>query len=139
MENVRFAFALGEKDTFEDVQFCDAIKYRIIESDILTKKVIVICEEINPTFYVVNLDEKAKILINFLLDQEVKLVVAKKFGVTIKLDNKYFIPVIVKLEQPDEVLHLLQKQMRWFLDELYTTNDESMIFKIGHEIIKHKL
>lgn len=139
MKKIRFAFALGNKNTFEDCVFSDAIKYQIIEVDVLSKQAMIISEEINPTFKEDDVDDKAKILIDFLKEKEVKLIVAKYFKASIKLDNKYFIPVIVKSELPDEVVQIILKHIDWLLDELSKTKDKLMIFKIGEGILKYEL
>lgn len=138
MEKIRFAFALGNDDSFENVVFSDAIKFRIIEFDIRSKETTIVSEESNSSLYA-DTDKKSKILMDFLSEQNVKLIVAKKFGLLVKLENKNFIPIIINQEQPDEVLQLILKNLYWLLDELSKIKDEFMMFKIGDGILKYKL
>lgn len=138
MKKIRFAFALGNNNSFEDVVFSDAIKYRIIEFDILSKELTIVSEEPNSSLHA-DTDEKSKILMDFLSERNVKLIVAKKFGLLVKLENKNCIPIIIKLEQPDEVLQLMLKHIYWLLDELSKIKNEFMVFKIDEGILKYKL
>ncbi len=139
MKNIRWATALGENDTLEHVAFSESLKFQIVEFDMKTKNVSVITQVANPSFGINDLEKKAKALFDFLKEQDVKFLAARQFGLLINQANKKYVPVIVETERPEEVSLLLSKHISWLLDELSSSKNEFMMFKIGHGIMKYKL
>ncbi|MDZ7607696.1 MAG: hypothetical protein U5K79_19400 [Cyclobacteriaceae bacterium] len=139
MKKIRCALALGSNNTLEDVAFSDALKYRIIEFDTLTNKATTVAEAANPSLHLHDMDKKSSALFAFLKEHDVKFLAARRFGLLVKLENKKYVPVIVESEWPEEVIPLLMKHLDWLRDELRSTKNEFMVFKIGDGILKYRI
>jgi hypothetical protein len=139
MKKIRCALALGSDNTLEDVAFSDALKYQIIEFDTLANKATTVAEAANPALHIHDIDKKASALFTFLKEHDVKFLAARRFGLLVKLENKKYVPVIIESEWPEEVIRLLMKHLDWLRDELRSTKNEFMVFKIGDGIFKYRV
>jgi len=136
---IRFAFAVNNEDRFEATHFGNANKYLIYEWT--NKEFIFIKEEIN-TFNsyddakLKGLSNKGMACVNLLESSDIKVLVSRQFGNNIQIVNKFFIPVIVNSETPDEVVSILKKHIRWIEDELDGKPDGYKLFTIKNGILK---
>jgi len=137
--NLCFAFAVNEKNQFEKKHFGDADKYLIYKQD--GDEIKLFSEETNifKTF-----DEevehgskkKGDAIIQFLKARNVNVLVSRQFGRNINRVNNHFIPVKISVDQPDEVLNVLVKNLHWIKDELDNTTNEFKLFIIKSGILK---
>ncbi len=137
--NLKFALAVNNNGHFEKKHFGDADKYLIYQQE--SDKIVFLSEEIN---HFKTLDEqvehgskrKGAAIIEFLLERNVKVLVARQFGENIKLVNEHFIPVIISSEQPDEVISILTKHIYWIMDEWKNSKSNFKLFTIKSGILK---
>ncbi|MFA9388257.1 MAG: hypothetical protein ACERKD_00530 [Prolixibacteraceae bacterium] len=139
MKNLRFAFAIGDDNLIAETKFSDASMIRIYEYLFTEKCLNFISEEINPVFEIKDHDEKVSILIDFLSSNNIDLLVAKKYGIMIEVENKYFVPIVVSNSSPQRVVELITKQINWLYDELELEKKEHMIIRIDKGVFKYKL
>ena len=134
-----FAFAVNETNQFEKKHFGDADKYLIYKQN--GDEIKSFSEEINifKTF-----DEevehgskkKGDAIIKFLKKRDVNVLVSRQFGRNINRVNNHFIPVKISVDQPDEVLDVLVKNLHWIKDELDNKTNEFRLFIIKSGILK---
>ena len=137
--NLCFAFAVNEANQFEKKHFGDADKYLIYKQD--GDEIKLFSEEINifKTF-----DEevehgskkKGDAIINFLKERDVNVLVSRQFGRNINRVNNHFIPVKISVDQPDDILDILVKNLHWIEDELNSNTNEYKLFIIKSGILK---
>ncbi len=137
--NLCFAFAVNEANQFEKKHFGDADKYLIYKQD--GDEIKLFSEEINKfkTF-----DEevehgskkKGGAIIQFLKAKNVNALVSRQFGRNINMVNNHFIPVKISVDQPNEILDVLVKNLHWIKDELDNTTNEFKLFIIKSGILK---
>ncbi|MDA3893560.1 MAG: hypothetical protein PF517_17995 [Salinivirgaceae bacterium] len=139
MENIRFAFALGNDNLLANKNFIDADKFHIYEYFFIKKKLIFLSEISNPTKAFNNVNERFSILIDYLNKNNISMLVAKSYDKMIKVENKLFVPIIISTSSPDEVCKMITKYIKWLYDELQFEKREHMIFKIKNGIFKYKL
>jgi predicted Fe-Mo cluster-binding NifX family protein len=137
--SIRFAFAVNHDSQFEDKHFGNADKYLIYE---LTDNEFIFIGEESNNFNSFD-DEKSDgfsnkgmACINLLEKNSIKVLVSRQFGKNIQMVNRYFIPVIVSSESPDDVVTILKKHMRWIEDELNSNTEEFKLFSIKKGILK---
>ena len=134
-----FAFAVNRENQFQKKHFGDAHLYLIYALE--SGKMTLISEEINKFRL---LDEKIEhgsvrkgnFIIEFLKRKNVNVFVSTQFGKNIKLVNKDFIPVKVPLKEPEEVISILTKHVRWLEDEWNNKPSEFKLFTISSGILK---
>lgn len=139
---LRFAFAVNHDGRFEQNHFGDADKYIIYE--FLADNLKFGAEEPNP--YKAFDEEakhgskkKGKAIIRFLKDKEVNVLVSMQFGINIKLINEHFIPVKISLQEPEEVIEVLNKHMHWIADEWQHNSSNYKLFTIKSGILKSSI
>ena len=137
--NLCFAFAVSEVNQFEKKHFGDADKYLIYKQD--GDEIKLVSDEIN---IYKSLDEevehgskkKGEAIIKFLKEKNVNILVSRQFGKSINRVNNHFIPVKISVDQPDEVLDVLDKNLHWISDELDNNTNEYKLFIIKSGILK---
>ena len=137
--NLCFAFAVNEANQFEKKHFGDADKYLIYKQD--GDEIKLFSEEINKFK---SFDEevehgakkKGGAIIQFLKAKNVNALVSRQFGRNINMVNNHFIPVKISVDQPNEILDVLVKNLHWIKDELDNTTNEFKLFIIKSGILK---
>ena len=134
-----FAFAVSEDNQFEKKHFGDAYKHLIYKQGGDGLKLFF--EEINifKTF-----DEKVEhgskkkgeAIIQYLKERNVNVLVSRQFGKNINIVNNHFIPVKISVDQPDEILDVLVKNLHWIKDELNNNTNGYRLFIIKSGILK---
>ncbi len=140
--NLRFALAVNNEGNFQKKHFGDADKYLIYEE--LDNEMVLIGEEIN-NFKL--LDEeiehgskrKGNAIIKLLKGKGVNVLVSMKFGKNIKMVNKYFIPVIIYSEKPEDTVNVLNKHLHWIKDEWENNSSDYKLFTIKSGILKSSI
>ncbi|MEA3445556.1 MAG: hypothetical protein U9R19_12620, partial [Bacteroidota bacterium] len=74
-----------------------------------------------------------------LRNKNVKVLVSRQFGKNIKLINKYFIPILIYEESPEQAGKILYKYIDWIKDELNDKETGFKLFTIKNGILKSKL
>ena len=137
--NIKFAFAVNNNGCFQKNHFGDADKYFIYQ---LKEKEISFEQEVLNGFK--DVDEKVKhgskkkgqAIIALLKKKNVNVLVSPQFGKNIKLINAHFIPVIVSEENPDFIIGILLKHIKYINEELANKSGEYMLFTIKHGVMK---
>lgn len=137
--NLRFAFAVNENGNFQKKHFGDADKYIIYEHD---SKELVFIDEIENTKR--DIDEETKHgsklkgneIIEYLKSYDVKVLVSMQFGKNIKMVDKHFIPVIVSHENVEEILKIIETNVKWINDEAKNKDSDYMLFRINNGMFK---
>jgi len=136
---IRLALAVDHTGHLKAKHFGEADKYLLYE--IGNAGLTFLKEEINPYK---NLDEKVehgsvrkgRAIMDFLSDSGVKVLISRQFGKNIKLVNSMFIPVIVSSDEPEEVLGILVKYVKWIIDEMKNNSGSYRLFTLKKGIIK---
>jgi predicted Fe-Mo cluster-binding NifX family protein len=110
-EKLRFTIAVDHLNTIKPKHFGDADKFLIYE---YRDKEIRLMDELTNQFK--TYDEKhghgsiskGKAIARFLKDHGVHVLVSKQFGKNIQIVNRYFVPVLVSGDKPQEVIPVLQ-------------------------------
>ena len=137
--NLRFAFAVNKENQFEDRFFGDADKFLIYQVESGELELI---HEINNDFKpnsnggIPDNKEKAGVLINHLLEDDIKVIVSKQFGENIKIGNGFFIPVIISSESPEKAVEIINSRLHWIEDELNNFSSGYKLFTINSGILK---
>ena len=136
---LRFAFAVNNKNQFEDCFFGDADKFLIYEA--ISGKLKFITEVVNNFKSEIeesnsSNNEKVNNLIKYLLENDVKVIVSKQFGENIRIVNEYFIPVIISSENPEEAVEFINSHLYWIEDELNNFSSGYKLFTINSGILK---
>ena len=137
--NIKFAFAVNHSNILEPKHFGEADKYLIYQykNETLVKE-----QEIENKYK--NLDEevehgskkKGQAIINMLKKQNVSVLVTLQFGKNIRMINKHFIPVIINENTPEKVLEILQKHIKWIIDEINNKPKNYKLFTIKNSVMK---
>lgn len=142
MTKLRFAFAVNHADEFEEKHFGDADKYLIYELSLDSDKLNFVKEELNK-FKLVDekhgSTKKGLAITQFLKEQGVNVLVSRQFGINIKMVNNHFVPIIIFKEQPQEVLEIILKHIKWIQDEFIESKKEYKVFRINEGILKYSL
>jgi len=137
--NLCFAFAVSEDNQFEKKHFGDADKYLIYKQD--NDGIKLFSEEINK-FKLLDEEvehgskEKGEAIIQFLKEKNVNVLVSRQFGKNFNRVNNHFIPVIISVDKPDEILEVLVKNLHWIKDELDNSTSRFNLFMIKSGILK---
>lgn len=140
--NLYFAFAVNEDNQFVKKHFGDADKYLIYKHN--GERFKLFSEELNKFKL---LDEeiehgskkKGEAIIQFLKEKNVNIIVSRQFGKNINLVNKHFIPIKISVEQPDEVIKVLDKYLHWIEDEWTNKTPGFSLFTIKSGILKSSI
>lgn len=141
-DNIRFAFAVNETNKIELKHFGDADKYLIYE--FMNGEFNLILEEVNE-FKLTDeaskhgSEEKGNSIINLLQKHRVNVLVSKQFGRNIRMVHKYFVPVIIHNENLPNVQSILEKNMKWIIDELDCSKNGYKLFSINKGIMKSSI
>ncbi|NCB08326.1 MAG: hypothetical protein EOM73_09205 [Bacteroidia bacterium] len=136
---INFAFALNDEKMFEKKHFGEAEHYAIYSYE---KGKLILIETLPNSF--ISLDEgkvhgskeKGLAIISFLKEKEVMVLVSKQFGKNIKMVSQHFIPVIIDEDQPEQVVEIIVRNIKWIKDELKNRNTGYMLFRIKTGILK---
>jgi len=137
--DLRFAFAVNDKNLVQKKHFGDSDKILIYE--LRDDKIMLISENPNP-FKLMDEEvehgskKKGKAIIDFLVKENVNILVSQQFGKNIKLINEHFIPVIVYTENPDDVIQVLSSHIHWIIDEWQHNESNYKLFTIKSGILK---
>jgi predicted Fe-Mo cluster-binding NifX family protein len=137
--NLRFALAVNKEHALESRHFGDADKYLLY--DYREGKIHFHRELMNPVQELQDpvshgSPEKARLLTSLFRDEEVDVLVSKKFGGNLHRINQYFIPVIISLDSPEGVLEILQKHIHWLTEERRRHAGSFQLFQINQGILK---
>ena len=137
--NLKFAFAVNHSNILEPKHFGEADKYLIYQykNEKLVKE-----QEIENKYK--NLDEevvhgskkKGQAIISMLKEQNVSALVTMQFGKNIRMVNKHFIPIIINENTPQKVLEILQKHIKWIIDEIKNEPKEYKLFTVKNSMMK---
>jgi len=136
---LRFAFAVNDKNRFAERHFGDADRFLIYTLE--AGKMVLSSEEIN-NFKSLDLEQEhgskrqGNAIIKFLKEKDVNVLVSKKFCNNINMLNECFIPVIISLEQQDEIIDILDKHLHWIKDEWENNSSGFKLFTIRSGILK---
>ncbi|QGY46890.1 hypothetical protein GM418_25490 [Maribellus comscasis] len=136
MKRIVFAFALSNENIFINNIFGDADKFAIYQfSD---GELIFIDEFQNPVPNPGNIDikEKRERIVSFLKSKDVTVLVSKQFSKNLRLVTDDFIPVLIEKENPEQVVEILNKNMKWIKDELKNRKSGHMLFRINTGVLK---
>jgi predicted Fe-Mo cluster-binding NifX family protein len=139
---MRFAFAVNMDNKLGQQYFGNADKYLIYMQE--TGKIILSSEEVNKYKLLdqgkgYGLKKKGSAIIKLLREKNVHVLVARQFGKNITLVNKYFIPVKISSEHPEEIVSILSKHLHWIEDEWNNKKSDYGIFTIKKGILKSSI
>lgn len=136
---LRFAFAVNHNNNFEAAHFGDADKFLVYE---FSDGEFCFIEEHENSFKRIDEEaahgskKKGSSIISLLKNGGVNVLVSQQFGLNIQMVNKYFIPVIIRNNSPQEVLTILSDKVQWLFDELDLGTKEYKLFTINKGIMK---
>lgn len=131
--------AVDHSQRFQSTHFGDADQYLIYEWN---KNETVFVDTVKNSFKTYDEEvehgsqKKGQAIIDLLKSKGVNVLVSKQFGRNIRMVNKHFIPVIIYIESPIEVLPILNKHMRWIEDEIEINPPEHKLFTIKNGVMK---
>ena len=136
---LRFALAVDDEYRFEARHFGDADRFLIYTLE--DGKMILSSEEINNSKLI---DEdrgqgsipKGNAIIKLLKEKGVNVLVSKQFCRNISLLNEHFIPVVITLEQQNEIINILNKHLHWIKDEWENNSSGFKLFTLSSGILK---
>jgi predicted Fe-Mo cluster-binding NifX family protein len=137
--NLRFALAVNHQHLFEPRHFGDADKYLLY--DYREGQISFHGEVGNPARdahrnVAHGSEEKAGLLTALLRTEGVDVLVSKRFGSNLQRVNQHFIPVIITLDSPEEVLEILVRHVRWLIEERRRHVGSFQLFQINQGILK---
>ena len=139
---LRFAFAVNNENKFVRKHFGDADKYLIYTLE--SGKMKLSSFEVNDS-KIINEEHrhgsirKGNAIIKVLKEQDVNVLVSTRFGKNISLINKHFVPVIIPMEQQDEIINILEKHQHWIRDEWENNSSGFKLFTIKSGIMKSSI
>jgi predicted Fe-Mo cluster-binding NifX family protein len=137
MKPILFAFGLSNENIFTTDFFGAADKFVIYEfsEGKSTKK-----EELPNPFHnssnKLNINEKREIIVSLLQSRNVSVLVSRQFSKNLRLVNDHFIPVLIEMENPEQVIEILKKNIKWIKDELKSRKSGHMLFRIKTGVLK---
>ena len=138
MKKIIFAFALSDANLFANTYFGKADKFAIYEYS--KNKQLSLKEELpNPIKAIAedtSTNEKRKLVISSLKSSGVEVLVSRQFSKNLHLVNDDFIPVLIEKENPEQVVEILNKNIKWIKDELKNRNSAHMLFRITTGVLK---
>lgn len=138
----RFAIAVSNLDDFEPKHFGDADRYLIYEyknNVLMFDKILINKYKEESEEEKHGLKSKGINISKYLKENGINAIVSKQFGKNIRVVNNHFIPIIVRLNNLDDVLDILVKHMKWIRDEYHNNIKEYNLFIIANGIMKIKV
>jgi len=136
---ITFAFALNHDGVFEKCHFGDSdqfVIYAFNERDLLYSEVLPNTFNTRDSKHEHGSKQKGNAIISSLKEKGVEVLVSKQFGKNIKMVNQHFIPVIIKEDNPDQVLEILLNHISWFKNELKNKKTAYMLFYTKNGILE---
>ncbi len=127
----RIAFAVSNENVFEMTFFGQAEKYLIynwVENQFIFDQEVKNPNINKPTVHINAAHGKE--FVEFIKELGVNVLVSKRFGQNIKIANSDFVPVITGSESSEEFLPIMQKQMRWIIEELQSNKGNYKLFDL---------
>lgn len=136
----KFAFALGSNGLFINRHFGDSSVFRLYRKE--ENGTLVFEAEVENPFR--EFDEsqahgskaKGQGIVEFLRNHGVEAIVSRQFGPNIKIVHRHFIPIKTGVETPEEVLLLIEKNMKWIAEEWNTRSEAYHLFALKNGIVK---
>ena len=139
MKHIVFAFALSNENIFTDSFFGDSDKFAIYE---FTKGGLKFVEEIPNILKVdnngnlIHINDKREKIVSLLSDKNVSVMVSRQYSQYLRKVSDEFIPVLIEKEKPEQVVEILDKNIKWIKDELKNRKSNFMLFKINKGTLK---
>ena len=136
----KFAFALGSNGLFINRHFGDSSVFRLYRKE--ENGALVFEAELENPFK--EFDEsqshgsktKGQGIVEFLKSHGVEAIVSRQFGPNIKIVHRHFIPIKTRVETPEEVLMLIEKNMKWIAEEWNSHSESYRMFVLKNGIVK---
>ncbi|NOZ48186.1 MAG: hypothetical protein GXO79_15635 [Chlorobi bacterium] len=139
MKDIVFAFAVNKKGEFMEKHFGDAEEYHFYKTDngklVFIEKVINAFKSIDENVEH-GLKPKGEAIIKFLESKNVNVLVSMQFGKNIRMINKFFIPIVISIQETEQAVVIIEKQLHWIEDELINAPKEYKLFTIADGILK---
>lgn len=140
MKTLRIAIATEGSHQYTVENFNMANNFSIYEYKSDRTDLKLMNEIANPVLLMDDEELRIPYLIEFLKKNEIDLLVARNFSIKLKMQCKYFVPVIIdKQITIEQICMLIQKNIRWLIDELALNKKENMVFNITKGIYKYKI
>jgi predicted Fe-Mo cluster-binding NifX family protein len=137
MKNIVFAFALSSDDIFTKEYFGNSDKFVIYE---YAEGELMLKEKIQNPFVnsnqEISADEKREKIVSILKSRDVSVLVAQQYSKKLRLVTDDFIPVLIEKENPEQVVEVLNKNIKWITDELKSRKADHMLFRINTGVLK---
>ncbi len=139
MKHIVFALALSNDNIFKNNYFGDADKFAIYE---LVDGALKLTEEVpnelkaDKEGKLIDINDKRERLVSLLRSKNVSVMVSKQFSKQLRKVSDDFIPIIIEKESPEQVVEILNKNMKWIKDELKNRKANFMLFKMNTGILK---
>ncbi len=138
---LRFSIATNEAGVLEEKHFGEADKFLLYDLD--GEELILVGEEENKIKKEAgddfNLKEHAPLIIEFLKEKGINILVSLHFSDHVKQANEYFIPVIVKHKNPEDVVNSIKEHLYWILEEWNKNPSDFSLFTIKKGVLKSHL
>jgi predicted Fe-Mo cluster-binding NifX family protein len=135
---IKLAFAVNEKNEFEERHFGDTYKFLIYEFN--NGAFTLVSEQIN---IYKNLPHgtknKGDSITELLKKHDTNVLISMQFGRNLAIVNKSFIPVIVSRNTPSEAMDIIKDKIHWIEDELNNNTSNYNLFTINTGIMKSKI
>ncbi|MEN8226252.1 MAG: NifB/NifX family molybdenum-iron cluster-binding protein [Bacteroidota bacterium] len=130
---IKVAFAVSNKNEFEDRHFGDADKFLVYQWD--DEKLTNESELLNHSKL---MDEseahgsklKGNSIIATLKMQGVKVLVSKQFGRNINMVNKHFIPVLISTSSVEDACDILLRNQKALEQDLQSNKDSYKVYNL---------
>lgn len=137
MKKIVFAFALNTEDIFVKKYFGEADKFVIYEfSDGELKQKEELLNPLKNSLEEISISEKREKIVSLLKSRDVSVLVSQQFSNNLRLVTDDFVPVLIEKENPEQVVEILNKNMKWIKDELKNRNSDHMLFRIKTGVLK---
>jgi predicted Fe-Mo cluster-binding NifX family protein len=125
-----FAFAVNQSNTFEKTHFGDAEKfliYKWIDKHLVFQEMHTNQSKLIDEKHEHGSETKAALIIEQLVKLNVNVIVSNQFGKNIRIVNSHFIPVVIRVEKPNQIIPIFELNMQQFIDEF---NHKEKVFKV---------
>lgn len=137
MKKIVFAFALNTEDIFVKKYFGEADKFVIYEfSNGELKQKEDLLNPLKNSLEEISISEKREKIVSLLKSRDVSVLVSQQFSNNLRLVTDDFVPVLIEKENPEQVVEILNKNMKWIKDELKNRNSAHMLFRIKTGVLK---
>lgn len=139
---IKFALAVDNDGVFDDRFFGNADKFLVFQEN--NNKLIQVAELKNELRdFLKNNEipeiEKVNQMITYLLKNDIKIIVSRKFGEHVKMVNQYFVPVLISSESVDQAIQIINGHLHWIKDEINYSRSGYKLFTISSGIMKSKI